>query len=103
MKVGVVGCGAVGSSGAYALALNGTANEIVLIDLDQKLAQAHAEDILHAVPFGVPVRVVAGNYPHLKGADGVHETVDPALSNEERRLLNQSADILRNAAKELGY
>ncbi|MGD8261518.1 MAG: 3-hydroxyacyl-CoA dehydrogenase NAD-binding domain-containing protein [Desulfobacterales bacterium] len=49
MKVGVVGCGAVGSSGAYALALNGTANEIVLIDLDQKLAQAHAEDILHSL------------------------------------------------------
>ena len=49
MKVGVVGCGAVGSSGAYTVALNGAANEIVLIDLDQKLAQAHAEDILHSL------------------------------------------------------
>ena len=71
MKVDVVGCGAVGSCGADTVALDGAANEIVLIDLDQKLAQAHADDILHAVPFGVPVRVVAGNYSHLKGADVV--------------------------------
>lgn len=52
MKVGIVGCGFVGSSGAYAITLAGAANEIVLIDLDHKLARAQAEDIQHAVPFG---------------------------------------------------
>ena len=39
MKVGVVGCGFVGSSGAYAMALKGTVSEIVLVDLNRKLAQ----------------------------------------------------------------
>lgn len=68
MKVGIVGCGFVGSSGAYAMALKGTVSEIVLMDLNQKLAQAQAEDILHATPFSYPVRVVAGDYPQLEGA-----------------------------------
>ncbi len=68
MKVGVVGCGFVGSSAAYAMALLGVASEIVLIDLNQKLAQAHAEDILHATPFAAAVRVAAGDYPGLDGA-----------------------------------
>jgi len=68
MKVGIVGCGFVGSSGAYAMALKGTASEIVLVDLNERLAQAQAEDILHATPFSYPVRVSAGGYPQLAGA-----------------------------------
>jgi len=68
MKVGIVGCGLVGSSGAYAMALKGTASEIVLVDLNRKLAQAQAEDILHATPFSRPVRVMGGDYPQLEGA-----------------------------------
>jgi len=68
MKVGVVGCGFVGSSGAYAMALKGTPSEIVLVDLNKKLAQGQAEDILHATPFSYPVRVMAGDYPLLADA-----------------------------------
>ncbi len=69
MKVGIVGCGFVGSSAAYAVALLGAASKLVLIDLNPKLAQAHAEDILHATPFANPVQIVAGDYPQLKEAD----------------------------------
>jgi L-lactate dehydrogenase len=69
MKVGIVGCGFVGSTAAYAMALNGAASEIVLVDLNANLARAQAEDILHATPFGVPVRIAAGDYPDLAGAD----------------------------------
>ena len=65
MKVGIVGCGLVGSSGAYAMALKGTVTEIVLVDLNKKLAQGQAEDSLHATPFSHPVRVTAGDYPQL--------------------------------------
>ena len=68
LKVGIVGCGFVGSSGAYALALKGTVSEIVLVDLNKKLAQGQAEDILHATPFSHPVRVMAGDYPELANA-----------------------------------
>lgn len=69
MKVGILGCGYVGSTAAYVMALWGVAREIVLIDLNPNLAQAHAEDILHATPFAEPIRVIAGDYPELEGAD----------------------------------
>lgn len=66
MKVGVVGTGLVGSSAAYALALDGVGRE--LVDANPKLAQAQAEDILHATPFAHPVRMRAGVYHDLEGA-----------------------------------
>ena len=68
MKAGVVGCGFVGSTAAYTIALQGVASELVLVDLFPAVAKAHAEDILHATPFAAPVRVVGGDYPHLEGA-----------------------------------
>ncbi len=71
MKVGIVGCGLVGSSAAYAMALQGACNELVLLDLNAKMAKAQAEDILHATPFSTPVRVSAGEYPDLEGAEVV--------------------------------
>lgn len=71
MKVGIVGCGFVGSTAAYTLVLKGLVNELVLIDINAKLAQAHAEDILHATPFARGVRVVAGDYSLLERADVV--------------------------------
>lgn len=69
MKVGIVGCGFVGSAGAFAIALGGQAAELVLVDLSIDLAKAHAEDILHATPFSQPLKVSAGDYRMLKGAD----------------------------------
>jgi L-lactate dehydrogenase len=68
MKVGIVGTGAVGSSAAYAMIMSGAASELVLIDPDQSLAQAQAEDLADATPFASPVRVSADDYPGLAGA-----------------------------------
>ena len=69
MKVGIVGCGYVGSSAAYAMTFVGAASDIVLVDINEALAKAQAEDILHATPFANPVRIAGGGYPELKGAD----------------------------------
>ncbi len=68
MKIGVVGSGMVGGSAAFAAVMTGAASEIVLVDVNEKLAQAQAEDILHAVPYAHPARVSAGHYEQLKGA-----------------------------------
>lgn len=68
MKVGIVGSGFVGSAAAYAMALVGAAREIVLIDINEALAKAQAEDILHATPFAKPVKITAGGYQQLAGA-----------------------------------
>lgn len=71
MKVGIIGSGAVGSSAAYAIVMSGVASEIVLVDLNEKLASAQAEDILHATPFVRPIRIIAGDYSQLAGAQAV--------------------------------
>ena len=71
MKVGVIGCGFVGSSAAYAMVLRAVASEIVLVDVNAALASAQAEDILHAVPFSGPARVAAGTFADLHGVSAV--------------------------------
>ncbi len=68
MKIGIVGCGNVGSASAYACALRGVGTELVLVDHDPLLAKAQAEDILHATPFAKAIPVGAGDYDDLDGA-----------------------------------
>src|SRR5215471_6087817 len=65
MKIGIVGCGMVGSTSAYALVMSGVGREIVLVDLNRARAEAEANDIFHAVPFSHPMIVRAGDYPEL--------------------------------------
>ena len=71
MKVGIVGSGFVGSTAAYAMVLHTAASEIVLVDVNEALARAQAEDILHATPFARPIRIKSGSYPDLEGAEVV--------------------------------
>jgi L-lactate dehydrogenase len=71
MKVGIVGAGFVGSTAAYAMTLSGVASEIILVDKNEKLARAHAEDILHATPYAHPVKISAGTYEELQGSNAV--------------------------------
>lgn len=68
MKIGIVGCGFVGATAAYAMVMNGVGRELVLVDLNEKRAEAEAADILHAVPFAHNLNVHAGNYEDLAGA-----------------------------------
>ena len=86
MKVGIIGCGFVGSTAAYAMALSGVASELVLVDINPKLARAHAEDILHATPFGAAVRIAAGGYPRIEGAKVVVLACGVAQKPGETRL-----------------
>lgn len=66
-RIGIVGCGNVGSTAAYSLILQGTGSELVLVDRDPKLAEAQRTDLLHATPFSHPVRIEAGGYEALTG------------------------------------
>ncbi len=97
MKVGIVGCGLVGSTAAYAMALEGAARDLVLIDLNPEVARAHAEDILHATPFATPVRIAAGDYPDLRGAEAVVLACGVAQRSGETRLqlLERNAEVFR--------
>lgn len=97
MKIGIVGTGLVGSSAAYAIALLGTASEIVLVDHAPKLARAQAEDIAHAVPFAAPAVVRAGSYGDLDGAGVVilAAGVNQQPGETRLQLLDRNADVFR--------
>jgi len=68
MKIGIVGCGFVGATAAYAMVMNGVGRELVMVDLNRQRAEAEAADILHAVPFAHNLNVHAGDYADLAGA-----------------------------------
>jgi L-lactate dehydrogenase len=97
MKIGVVGCGMVGSASAFALVMRGVGREIVLVDVNQARAQAEANDIYHAVPFAHPLRVRAGTYSDLAGARIVVIAGGVAQKPGETRLqlLQRNADVFR--------
>ena len=68
MKIGIVGAGYVGSAATNALVLRRIGSDIVLVDRNDALARAQAEDVAHAAPFAAPLRVRAGGYDDLRGA-----------------------------------
>ncbi len=71
MKVSIIGAGMVGSAAAFAMVLRRLANEIVLVDVNEALALAQAEDILHATPVSSPVKVSSGDYTAIVGSSVV--------------------------------
>lgn len=89
-----MGAGQVGAAAAYALALQGPAREIVLVDIRDAFAAAQAEDLLHATPFGHPAVVRAGSLDDLGGAAVVIMAAGVAQEPGESRL----ALLGRNAA-----
>jgi L-lactate dehydrogenase len=97
MKIGVVGCGMVGSTSAYALVMSGVGREIVLVDVNHARAEAEANDIYHAVPFAHPLTVRAGEYADLDGAHVVVIAGGVAQKPGETRLqlLQRNADVFR--------
>jgi L-lactate dehydrogenase len=95
MKIGVVGVGQVGATAAYAIMMQGGGSEIVLVDWNADLAQAQAQDILHATPFASPVRVRAGEASELEGAGIVVLAAGANQKPGETRLdlLSRNAEI----------
>jgi L-lactate dehydrogenase len=98
MKVGIVGCGLVGSTAAYAMVMRHTCSEIVMIDKNMERAEAEADDILHAVPFVDPVRVSVGDYTSLAGCSVVILTAGVNQQPGETRLqlLGRNTAVFRS-------
>lgn len=95
MKIGVVGCGQVGSASAYACVLQGVGTDIVLCDKYSEFAMAQAEDILHATPFSSGVRVRSGTFDDLEGAKIIMIAAGVAQENDKETRL----DLLRRNAE----
>lgn len=97
MKVGVVGAGFVGAASAYAMAIRGSASELVLIDVNVAKAEAEARDIAHATTFTAPVRVSHGTYESLADAKVVVMSagVNQRPGESRMELLGRNAAIFR--------
>jgi L-lactate dehydrogenase len=102
-RIGIIGAGQVGSSAAYAMALQGAASEIVLCDRTPALAAAQAEDIAHAIPFAAPCSVTSGPISALAGADIVVLSAGVAQRPGESRidLLSRNAEVFDTILGEL--
>jgi L-lactate dehydrogenase len=103
MKIGIVGCGFVGATAAYAMVMSGVGREIVMIDRNKARAEAEAADILHAVPFAHDLTVRAGEYSDLAGSRVVIMAAGVGQKPGETRiqLLERNTAVFRAVIPQL--
>ena len=102
-KVAVVGAGSVGTTYVYALMHTGLANEIVLIDLDEKLVEGEVMDLSHGLPFIPPVSVKKGDNSDLCDAELIVITAGAKQKPGQSRmeLINKNAEIVDSICGEI--
>ena len=100
-KVMLVGDGAVGSSYAYAMALQGIAEEFGIIDVVKERTEGDALDLLDATGYTYPKKIYAAEYSDCKDADLVVITAGAPQKPGETRLdlVNKNLRILSTIVK----
>ena len=105
-KVTVVGAGNVGATCANVLAVNEVANEIVLIDIKEGLAEGKAMDIMQTAQlmgFDSVVKGVTNDYSQTADSDVVVITSGlprkPGMTREE--LIGVNAGIVKSVAQNI--
>lgn len=106
MKVGLVGIGGVGRACLLALVTSSSAQEIVVVNRDRARAEGTVTDIQYGAALIRPVKLLAGEYPDLQGADlvivtaGINERTGGATDRNDPkgrlRLLSANAEIYRD-------
>lgn len=96
-KVTIIGAGYVGSTLAYSLITQDIAEEIALVDINNKLAKAQVMDLQHAVPFTKKTNVKAGTYNDCKDSTVVAITCGASQKPGETRLdlIEKNTKIIR--------
>lgn len=97
-KIAIIGAGDVGTTIAYTLQVSGLATEIVLIDINRKLAHGHVMDMNHGLFFVPPLQLSAGDYSDCSGAGVVIITAGARQKTGESRtaLVERNATICRS-------
>ena len=85
-KITIIGAGSVGATIAYTMVVNGTASEIVMIDINGEKSLGEALDIRQGTPFCAPVSIYAGSYEDAKDSDIVILTSGVARKPGQTRL-----------------
>ena len=102
-KVMLVGDGAVGSSYAYAMALQGIAEEFGIIDVVKERTEGDALDLLDATGYTYPKKIYAAEYSDCKDADLVVITAGAPQKPGETRLdlIKKNAAIMKSIIGEI--
>ena len=102
-KIAIIGAGDVGTTIAYTLQISGLVTEIVLIDINQKLAQGQIMDMNHGLFFVPPVHLTAGNYSDCRSSDVIIITAGARQKTGESRmsLVERNATICRSIFDEI--
>ncbi|MBQ3483242.1 MAG: L-lactate dehydrogenase [Clostridia bacterium] len=102
-KVTIIGAGNVGATIAYTLAIEGIANEILMIDIRQEKAEGEAMDIAQGAPFYAGTQVHAGDYSDAADSDIVVITMGFARKPDQTRLqlAQANVDILKEIAPKI--
>lgn len=85
-KVAIIGCGFVGASTAFALAMKGTVSKLVLIDVNRDKAEGEAMDINHGLTYLNQMDIYAGDYSDVKDCDVIIVTAGMNRKPGETRL-----------------
>jgi L-lactate dehydrogenase len=96
-KVLLVGDGAVGSTYAYAMTLQGIAQELVICDIAKDKIKGDSLDLADAQPFSYPKTIRPGEYSDAADADLVVITAGAPQKPGETRLdlVNKNLNILK--------
>ena len=102
-KVGIVGCGFVGSATAFALMQSGLFSEMVLLDVDEDKAEGEALDIVHGMPFVGAINIYVGDYKDLEDASVIIVTAGANQKPGETRLdlVKKNVAIFKNIIPEI--
>lgn len=103
MKVGIVGCGFVGATAAYALIMRGIGRQIVLVDKNAQRSSAESDDLFHAVPFAHSLQIVAGDYADLAGCRAViiAAGVNQRPGETRMQLLERNAAVFADVVPQI--
>lgn len=87
-KTGIIGLGHVGAHVAYALALQGITDEIVMTDVRADKVKSEQQDLIDSMMFlPHPVRVTVGEYEDLADCDVIINSsgkIELLIGNEDR-------------------
>lgn len=104
-KVVVVGCGNVGMAYAYALVVNGSpVDELVLIDIDKNKAEGEAIDLNHAMSYAPRNMIVKqGVYEDCNNAKIVCICAGKNQKEGETRndLINKNIDVFKDIISQI--
>lgn len=98
-KITILGAGNVGASIAFALTMNGTGSELVLIDINKDKSLGEAIDIYQGTPFTPAVDITSGDYPDAVDSDMVIITMGLARKPGQTRIDLAQANV--NILKEV--